>query len=133
MGRSGEVAGAANLVLVSGAAMLRPDVQVFDSMLEGWSQQRMSRNLARRRSRRGRIVPRFQSHTGEFPWGWLPAHLEEWTADLRRCVEARWVRRCGRIRTRCGCSCLCLRPGVRVGPGVRGTGSGRIQPRSAAR
>ncbi len=29
------------------------------------------------------LIRRFQLHSGEFPWRWTPAHLEEWTTDLR--------------------------------------------------
>lgn len=28
-------------------------------------------------------MSRFQGHSGVYPWQWTPAHLEEWTADLR--------------------------------------------------
>lgn len=81
----GEVPGAAGPRLVpAGAALLRPDAQVFEAMLEGWRRQQMSRNLAR--STIGpsvSLVRRFQGHAGDYPWRWTPAHLEEWTADLR--------------------------------------------------
>jgi len=72
------------LVLVSGAALLRPDVQLFEAMLEGWRHQQASRNLAPATIAAGiGVVARFQQHAGEFPWTWTPAHLEEWTTDLR--------------------------------------------------
>ena len=77
------MAGAAHLVVV-GAPLLRPDVQMFDAMLAGWTSQRLARRLAP-----GTIGPstvlvrRFQSHSGVFPWAWTPAHLDEWIADLR--------------------------------------------------
>ncbi len=77
------MAGAAHLVVV-GAPLLRPDVQMFDAMLAGWTSQRLARRLAT-----GTIGPstvlvrRFQSHAGVFPWAWTPAHLDEWIADLR--------------------------------------------------
>ncbi len=84
MARSGDVAGAASLVLVSGAALLRPDVQLFDAMLKGWRHQQLSRNLAPATIAAGTsIVSRFQVHSAEFPWRWTPAHLEDWTTDLR--------------------------------------------------
>jgi integrase/recombinase XerC len=41
-----EVAGAAHRVVAAGVPLLRPDVQVFEAMLEGWRQQQLSRNLA---------------------------------------------------------------------------------------
>jgi integrase/recombinase XerC len=80
----GEVAGAASLVLVSGAELLRPDLQLFDAMLVGWRDQQLSRNLAPGTVEAGAsVIARFQIHSGEFPWCWTPAHLEEWTSDLR--------------------------------------------------
>lgn len=84
MGAGGEVPGASSMVLVSGAALLRPDVQLFNAMLEGWRRQQLSRNLNLATIEAGAgLVSRFQLHTGEFPWRWTPAHLEEWTTDLR--------------------------------------------------
>lgn len=81
---SNEVAGAASLVLVSGAELLRPDVQLFEAMLEGWRRQQASRNLAPATIEAGAaVVERFQAHSGEYPWQWTPGHLEEWTTDLR--------------------------------------------------
>jgi integrase/recombinase XerC len=82
--RQADVAGAAHLVVVSGAPLLRPDAQVFEAMLEGWGRQQMARNLAVETIRsRVELVRRFQAHTGEFPWRWAPAHVEEWSTDLR--------------------------------------------------
>ena len=129
MGRSGEVAGAANLVLVSGAAMLRPDVQMFEAMLKGWRHQQLSRNLAPATIAAGTsIVSRFQVHSAEFPWRWTPAHLEDWTADLRSVRRRRGgfdgaerIRRAMRIFLR-----VRLRPGRTAGTGSARTGSGRI-------
>ena len=78
------VAGAAGLVLVSGVELLRPDVQLFEAMVEGWRHQQLSRNLNVRTIEAGAsLVVRFQVHTGVFPWAWTPAHLEDWTTDLR--------------------------------------------------
>ena len=83
-GRDVAVAGSASLVLVSGAELLRPDVQVFEAMLEGWERQRASRNLTAATIAGGvSIVRSFHAHSGEFPWRWTPAHLEEWSSDLR--------------------------------------------------
>jgi len=82
--RQVEIAGAAHLVVVAGAALLRPDEQVFDAMLEGWTNQQMARNLAVDTIRaRIVLVRRFVDHAGEFPWAWTPAQLEEWSTDLR--------------------------------------------------
>ena len=78
------VAGSASLVLVSGAKLLRPDLQVFEAMLDGWSHQRASRILSTATITAGvGLVRRFQVHSGEFPWRWTPAHLEDWSTDLR--------------------------------------------------
>jgi site-specific recombinase XerD len=78
------VPGAASLTLVAGAALLRPDAQVFEAMLEGWRRQQLSRNLASTTIESSlQLVRRFQAHSGDHPWQWTPAHLEEWTADLR--------------------------------------------------
>ena len=72
------------LTLVSGVSLLHPDVQVFEAMLDGWARQQASRNLSSRTTEASAmVVRRFQAHSGEFPWRWSPAHLEEWTADLR--------------------------------------------------
>jgi len=79
-----DVAGAAHLVVVSGAPLLRPDAQVFEAMLEGWANQQMARNLGVATIRaRAELVRRFADHAGGFPWQWAPAHLEEWSTDLR--------------------------------------------------
>ena len=78
-----EVAGAAHLVVVSGATMLRPDAQLFDAMLQGWSCQQTARRLSPATiSSTVGLVRRFQTHTGVFPWEWTPAHLDEWATDL---------------------------------------------------
>ena len=75
--------GSASLVVVAGAVLLRPDLQVFEAMLEGWSAQQVARRhrAATIQSSVG-LVRRFQTHNGEFPWSWTPAHLDEWIADL---------------------------------------------------
>src|SRR5712691_8635949 len=76
--------GAAHLVTVEGLALLHPDAQVFEAMLDGWRQQQLSRNLSFATvDARAEIVRRFQAHANAFPWAWAPAHIEEWTTDLR--------------------------------------------------
>lgn len=78
------MAGSARLVVAAGAPLLRPDVQLFEAMLEGWARQRSSRQLSAATIRgSATVVRRFQAHSGEFPWSWTPAHLEVWTEDLR--------------------------------------------------
>ena len=83
MARRMDVAGGAQQVLASGVSLLRPDVQLFEAMLEGWARQQASRQLNRRTiEAAAALVRRFQAHAGVFPWAWTPAHLEEWTEDL---------------------------------------------------
>lgn len=63
---------------------LHPDEHLFEAMLVGWRQQQLARNLSEATvEAQARLVRRFQEHCGQFPWQWLPGHLEEWTADLR--------------------------------------------------
>lgn len=84
MARDVELAGSACLVLVAGVELLRADAQLFEAMLEGWRRQQSSRNLAVTTIGAGAgLVARFQEHSGEYPWRWTPAHLEDWTTDLR--------------------------------------------------
>lgn len=79
-----EVAGAAHSVVVAGASLLRPDAQTFEAMIEGWRCQQTSRQLAAATIEAATgVLRRFQSHSGEFPWRWTPAHMEEWLTDLR--------------------------------------------------
>jgi hypothetical protein len=55
---SWDVPGAAPLVLVEGSSrLLRPDEQVFEAMVEGWTNQQLARAL---NSRRGRIQDRLR-------------------------------------------------------------------------
>lgn len=84
MERKFDVAGAAHMVVLDGVALLQPDAQVFECMLDGWRQQQLSRNLAFATvEARAETVRRFQAHTNAYPWQWAPGHLEEWTTDLR--------------------------------------------------
>lgn len=94
-GGEGSPAGSAQLVLLDGVALLRPDEQVFEAMLEGWRNQGLARNLARSTvESRERQVRAFQAHSGVFPWDWTAAHADEWFADLRS------VHRCARSTSR---------------------------------
>jgi hypothetical protein len=78
-----DLAGAAHLELVSGVAQLRPEDAVFAAMLRGWRAQQVSRGLREETiADRQRLVQRFQAFTNEFPWTWLPGHVEEWTVTL---------------------------------------------------
>lgn len=83
-GDEGALAGSARLVLLDGVALLRPDEQVFEAMLEGWRNQGLARNLARSTVQaRERQVRAFQAHAATLPWEWTALHADEWFADLR--------------------------------------------------
>jgi integrase/recombinase XerC len=85
VGGSWGVPGAAPALFVLGEQrLLRPDEQVFESMLAGWRDQQLSRNLGEATVRR-RLegVRRFQRFTNDWPWSWRPVDLEEFTAQLR--------------------------------------------------
>ncbi|MFI8631253.1 hypothetical protein ACIGEP_01480 [Microbacterium sp. NPDC077663] len=70
-GDEGALAGSARLVLLDGVALLRPDEQVFEAMLEGWRNQGPARNFARSTVQaRERQVRAFQAHAATFPWEW---------------------------------------------------------------
>ncbi len=75
-------AGAAALVLVEGAQPLRPEPELFESMLEGWRRQQESRRLGPSIIKgRERVVRRFQAYTGTWPWLWRSTQLEAWVAS----------------------------------------------------
>ncbi|WP_406314610.1 hypothetical protein OHA77_39935 [Streptosporangium sp. NBC_01639] len=65
----GVVPGAAGLHLVGGVALLRPEEQVFEAMLDGWRNQQLARNLALStiEKREGRLRA-FGEHAEAFPW-----------------------------------------------------------------
>jgi hypothetical protein len=76
-------AGSARLVLVSGAALLRPGPAVFEAMLAGWRAQQCSRLLAVGTVLwREWTVRRFAAYTDELPWQWTAPDVEEWTSSL---------------------------------------------------
>jgi hypothetical protein len=79
----GDLAGSAHLELVSGVAQLRPEDALFEAMLRGWRAQQMARGL-RVDTIEGReqLVRRFSAASNEYPWGWGPAHVEEWMVSL---------------------------------------------------
>ena len=80
----GDLAGSAQLELVSGVAQLRPEDTMFDAMLRGWRAQQLARGL-REETIEGReqLVRRFAAATNDYPWNWRPAHVEEWMLTLR--------------------------------------------------
>ena len=82
MGKS-ELAGSAQLELVSGVAQLRPEDAMFEAMLRGWRAQQVARGLRTHTiESRERLVRRFLESTNEYPWSWGPAHVEEWMLSL---------------------------------------------------
>lgn len=83
LSQTGPVGGAQRL-LVSGVALLDPARTVFEAMLEGWAHQQASRLLACSTvETRVALVRRFALFTGEYPWAWSAADVEDFTAQLR--------------------------------------------------
>lgn len=77
------IGGSAERLLAAGLALLAPEETVFDAMLVGWEAQQRSRTLAAATvERRSQLVRRFATFTGQYPWQWTPADVEEWTAEL---------------------------------------------------
>lgn len=72
------------LFVVGAAPLLRADEQVFEAMIRGWSDQQLSWGL-RADTIDGRVLMlrRFQRYTNDWPWGWRPVDLDEFTAELR--------------------------------------------------
>jgi len=70
-------------MLVEGSSrLLRPDEQVFESMLSGWMNQQVARGLKRSTiDPRLRLILRFQRFTNEYPWAWRPADVEEFISS----------------------------------------------------
>ena len=78
-----DLAGAAHLELVSGVVHLRPEDAVLEAMLSGWRTQQTARGLREDTMvPRERLVRRFVEFTNEYPWCWLPGHVDEWTQSL---------------------------------------------------
>ena len=49
----------------------------FEAMLDGWRDQQLSRCINETTiDGRERVVRRFRTHSGVWPWQWLPGHLE---------------------------------------------------------
>lgn len=68
----------------SGAALLRPDLQVFDAMVNGWKAQMLARGLATATIvTRCRQVQTFQRYTNEYPWSWGAADVDGYFAERR--------------------------------------------------
>ena len=78
-----DLAGAAHLELVSGVAQLRPEDAMVEAMLRGWRAQQAARRLQEDTiTARERLVRRFVDFTNEYPWAWLPGHVDEWSLSL---------------------------------------------------
>ena len=74
-------AGSASLVVLEGATPLRPELALFEEMLEGWARQQRARRLsAAMVAGRERVVRRFQESTGTWPWHWRPEQVERWVS-----------------------------------------------------
>ncbi|MEU8927525.1 tyrosine-type recombinase/integrase [Kitasatospora sp. NPDC048545] len=75
--------GSARLELVDGVSLLHPEDAVFEAMLSGWERQQRGRRLEPDTIKeRRRIVRRFAVFSGEYPWLWSAAHMDEWTDSL---------------------------------------------------
>jgi integrase/recombinase XerC len=78
-----DLAGAAHLELVGGVVQLRPEDAIFEAMLRGWRAQQTARGLRDdTMAEREQLMRRFLEFTNEYPWGWLPGHVEEFTLSL---------------------------------------------------
>ena len=72
------------MYLASGVALLRPEDQVFEAMLDGWRNQQLARNLAFSTIEgRENRVRAFARHAEAFPWRWTPQLADDWFSDLR--------------------------------------------------
>lgn len=81
--RQVDLAGAAQLELVSGVAQLRPEDAMVEAMLRGWRAQQAARGLREDTvSARERLVRRFLEFTNEYPWTWMPGHVDEWSLSM---------------------------------------------------
>jgi integrase/recombinase XerC len=78
-----DLAGAASLELVSGVVQLRPEDAMVEAMLGGWRAQQLARGLREDTiGPRERLVRRFCEFTADYPWAWLPGHMDEWSLHL---------------------------------------------------
>jgi integrase/recombinase XerC len=81
--RRAELAGAAYTEFAGGVVQLRPEDAMVEAMLRGWRAQQGARGLREDTSdARERLMRRFLVFTGEFPWQWGPAQVDEWTLSL---------------------------------------------------
>ncbi len=81
--RGVESPGSAHLELVDGVFLLHPEDTVLDAMLDGWEKQQRGRRLESETiDDRRRLVRRFVEFSGEYPWNWTAAHMDEWSFSL---------------------------------------------------
>jgi integrase len=65
-------------------ALLHPEDQIVQEMLDGWRNQQLSRALSFQTiAQREQIITRFLAFTNEHPWNWSPANVDEFFGDLR--------------------------------------------------
>ena len=56
---------------------------MVEAMLSGWRAQQSARGLAEDTVvPRERLVRRFLTFTGEYPWNWRASHVDEWAQSL---------------------------------------------------
>jgi len=69
--------------MVSGVAQLRPEDAMVEAMLRGWRAQQAARGLREETiAPRERLVRRFLNFTNEYPWRWMPSHVDEWFLSM---------------------------------------------------
>ncbi|QOT15318.1 tyrosine-type recombinase/integrase [Paenarthrobacter sp. YJN-5] len=62
--------------------LFRADERVFTAMLDGWRAQMLARGLTTDTiKQRCQLLERFQRFTGEFPWQWRPADIDDFLAS----------------------------------------------------
>ena len=76
--------GSASLYLAGGVSFLNESEAVFSAMLEGWRMQQIGGRGLREETvtRSLGIVRQFEAYTGEQPWEWSAADLDEWMVLL---------------------------------------------------
>ncbi len=68
----------------SGVVPMRPEVAVFDSMMGSWSNEQLSRGLARTTIEgRDAVVRNFCAFSGSYPWLWQASDLDDYTTLMR--------------------------------------------------
>jgi len=78
-----ELAGSAQLELISGVRQLRPEDAMVEAMLRGWRAQQVARGLRPETiDGREKLVHRFLAETNDYPWAWTAGHVEEWILSL---------------------------------------------------